>query len=68
MLMLEQLVSDNDPQFTPMRLQSSPVKHTFSVPYHLVTKLNAQVERFVQTFKQAMKSEGATFTLFMTTM
>ena len=50
------------PNLPPKSLQSSPIKHIFSAPYHLAT--NGQVERFVETFKQAMKvgkeSEGVT--------
>ena len=54
----EQIVSDNTPQFTSdefqMFLKRNVVKHITSSPYHPAT--NGLAERFVQTFKQAMKS------------
>ena len=52
------LVLDNGPQCTSEEvtafLKSNGVKHTRSAPYHPAS--NRLVERFVQTFKQAMKS------------
>ena len=53
----EQLVSDNGPQFTSsdfaMFLKQNGVKHVRSAPYH--PSSNGAAERFVQTFKRAMK-------------
>ena len=54
----EQIVSDNGPQFTSaefsdfMRLNG--VKHIRTVPYH--PSSNGEAERFVQTFKHALKA------------
>ena len=54
----EQLVSDNGPQFTSsefaISLRKNGVKHIRSAPYH--PSSNGAAERFVQTFKRAMKS------------
>ena len=54
----EQIVSDNDPQFTSEEFQTfvknNGIKHTTSAPYHLST--NGLAERFVQSFKQAIRS------------
>ena len=54
----EQLVTDNGPQFTSTELgeftQQSGIKHIYMAPYHPFS--NGAVERFVQTFKQAMKA------------
>ena len=54
----EQLVSDNGPQFTSDEfahfLKTNGIKHIRSAPYHPAT--NGLAERFVQTFKTAMKS------------
>ena len=54
----EHLHSDNGRQFTSEVFQNfmkaNNIKHTFSAPYHPAT--NGQAERFVQTFKQAMKA------------
>ena len=54
----EHLQSDNGRQFTSEVFQNfmkaNDIKHTFSAQYHPAT--NGQAERFVQTFKQAMKA------------
>ncbi len=54
----EQLVSYNGAQFTSEEFQifikSNGNRHIRSAPYHLAT--NGLAERFVQTFKQALKS------------
>ena len=54
----EHLHSDNGSQFTSEVfrnfMKANNIRHTFSSPYHPAT--NGQVERFVQTFKQAMRS------------
>ena len=53
-----QLVSDNGPQFTSEEFTSfmkrNGIKHIRSAPYHPST--NGTAERFVQTFKKAMKA------------
>ena len=53
-----QLVSDNGPQFTAVKFQhflkGNGVKHIRCTPYHLSS--NGLAERFVRTFKQAMKA------------
>ena len=54
----EQLVSDNGPQFVAEEfaifLKRNGVKHIRSSPYH--PSSNGAAERFVRTFKQAMKA------------
>lgn len=54
----ERLVSDNGCQFTSEEFQSfirrNGIRHTTSVPYHPAT--NGLAERFVQSFKQSMKT------------
>lgn len=54
----EQLVSDNGPQFTSSELElcmrENGIKHIKSSPYHLAS--NGEAERFVQTFKHALKA------------
>ena len=54
----EQLVSDNGPQFKSEEfetfLKRNGVKHITSAPYHPAT--NGIAERFVQTFKNGLKS------------
>lgn len=52
------LISDNGPQFMSEEFQTfvknNAINHKRSAPYHPAT--NGQVERFVQTFKQAIKA------------
>lgn len=54
----ERLVSDNGSQFTsdefPSFIGRNGIKHTTVVPYHPAT--NGLAERFVQSFKQSMKT------------
>ena len=54
----EQLVSDSGAQFTSQEfeefLKANSIKHIRSAPYHPAT--NGEAERFVQTFKLAMKA------------
>ena len=54
----EQLVSDNGPQFVSeefaILLKSNGIKHIRCSPYH--PSSNGAAERFVQSFKQAMKA------------
>jgi len=54
----EQLVSDNGSQFTPDEFRTftrkNGIKHIRSAPYHPAT--NGSAERFVQTFKQALRA------------
>ena len=54
----EQIVSDNGPQFISTEfaefMAKNGIKHIRSAPYHPAT--NGQVERFVQTYKRAMKT------------
>ena len=58
----DQIVSDNGSQFASDEFQKfmkmNGIKHIFSAPYHPST--NGLAERFVQTFKLAMKSSNAT--------
>ncbi|XP_014834021.1 PREDICTED: uncharacterized protein K02A2.6-like [Poecilia mexicana] len=54
----EQIVSDNGPQYTSEEFQDfmkkNGIKHFKSAPHHPAT--NGLAERFVQTFKKAMKA------------
>nr|XP_039253416.1 uncharacterized protein K02A2.6-like [Styela clava] len=54
----EYLVSDNGPQFSSHEfanfLKANGIKHKKSAPYHPAS--NGAAERFVQTFKRAMRS------------
>ncbi|XP_062606962.1 uncharacterized protein K02A2.6-like [Saccostrea cucullata] len=54
----EHLISDNGPQFIAEEFQqfmkSNGIRHSTSSPYH--PRTNGLAERFVQTFKSAMKS------------
>ena len=58
----QQLVIDNNgSQFTPEEfckfMKANGIKHTLVALYH--PRSNGQTERFVQTFKQFFKAEGA---------
>ena len=54
----EQLVSDDGTQFTADEfrafVRSNGMKHTKSAPFHPTT--NGMAERFVQTFKKALRA------------
>lgn len=54
----QQLVSDNGPQFTSDEfrtfMRNNGIKHKRAAPYHPAT--NGSAERFVQTFKQALRA------------
>ncbi|XP_060085398.1 uncharacterized protein K02A2.6-like [Ylistrum balloti] len=56
----KQLVTDNGPQFVSEEfkdfLQGNGIKHITSSPYH--PRTNGLAERFVQSFKNAMRKEG----------
>ena len=56
--LLHQIVSNNGVQFTSAHftefLKQNGIKHICSAPYHPAT--NGEAERFVQTFKHAMKA------------
>ena len=58
----QQLVSDNGPQFVASEfsefLKANGVKHIRCNPYHPAS--NGLAERFVRSFKQALKASGAT--------
>ena len=57
----ERIVTDNGPQFCSEEFENflkvNGIRHTLSAPYHPAT--NGEAERFVQTFKNAMKSFNA---------
>jgi len=54
----EQLVSDNGPQFMSSEfevcMKANSIKHIRTAPYHPAS--NGEAERFVQTFKRAMRA------------
>ena len=54
----DQLVSDNGPQFAAREfadfVSANDIRHILTAPYHPAS--NGAIERFVQTFKQAMKA------------
>ena len=53
-----QVVTDNGPQFTSQEfevfLKANGIQHYRSAPYHPAT--NGEAERYIQTFKQAMRA------------
>ena len=60
----DQLVSDNGPQFTACEfadfVSANSIRHIRTAPYHFAS--NGTIERFIQTFEQAMKAgEGNGF-------
>ncbi len=61
----DQIVSDNGPQFISEEFkkftQANGIKHTFSAPYKPST--NGLAERFVQSFKNSLKSEKKELTV-----
>lgn len=54
----EQIVSDNGPQYTSTKFQKfcrvNGVKHILVAPYH--PRSNGEAERFVKSFKHALKT------------
>ena len=64
----EQLISDNGPQFISQEfhdfVQANGIQHIRTAPYHPST--NGLVERFVQTFKHAMRAGKESTTLSLT--
>ena len=58
--MLEQVISDNGPQFTSNEfdefMKKNGIKHILTSPYH--PKSNSEAEQAVQTFKSSLKVRG----------
>ena len=65
-----QVVTDNGPQFTSAEFQlflkTNGIKHITTAPFHPAT--NDQAERFVQSFKHAMKCEKQSTSQLQTNM
>ncbi|CAB4041966.1 PREDICTED: uncharacterized protein K02A2.6-like, partial [Paramuricea clavata] len=65
-----QVVTDNGPQFTSAEFQlflkTNGIKHITTAPFHPAT--NGQAERFVQSFKHAMKCEKQSASQLKTNM
>ena len=65
-----QVVTDNGPQFTSAEFQLflkiNGIKHITTAPFHPAT--NGQAERFVQSFKHAMKCEKQSSSQLKTNM
>ena len=65
-----QVVTDNGPQFTSAEFQlflkTNGIKHITTAPFHPAT--NGQAERFVQSFKHAMKCEKQSTSQLKTNM
>ena len=65
-----QVVTDNGPQFTSAEFQrflkTNGIKHITTAPFHPAT--NGQAERFVQSFKHAMKCEKQSTSQLQTNM
>jgi transposase InsO family protein len=65
-----QVVTDNGPQFTSAEFQlflkTNDINHITTAPFHPAT--NGQAERFVQSFKHAMKCEKQSTSQLKTNM